>query len=42
LQALPTDAKPVTTWRNQDEAFTDIAEGIEDAISRIATPRNSQ
>ena len=25
LQALPKDAKPVTSWGNQDEAFTDIA-----------------
>lgn len=28
LQALPKDGKPVTTWINQDEAFTDIAHGI--------------
>lgn len=28
LQALPKNAKPVTTWPNQDEAFTDIAKGI--------------
>ena len=28
LQALPTDAKPVTSWSNIDEAFFDIAEGI--------------
>jgi hypothetical protein len=28
LQALPKDAKPVTSWRPQDEAFKNIAEGI--------------
>jgi protein involved in polysaccharide export with SLBB domain len=28
LAALPLDGKPVTTWKNRDEAFTDIARGI--------------
>ena len=28
LQALPENAKPVTTWANQDEAFQSIAQGI--------------
>ena len=28
LQALPKDAKPVTKWRNRDEAFLDVADGI--------------
>lgn len=28
LQALPRDAKPVTSWANQDEAFADVARGI--------------
>lgn len=28
LQALPRDAKPVTSWANYDEAFTNIAQGI--------------
>lgn len=28
LQALPRQAKPVTTWRNRDEAFANITEGI--------------
>src|SRR3954469_6351325 len=28
LQALPKDGKPVTTWGNRDEAFTDIARGL--------------
>jgi len=32
LQALPKDAKPITTWQNLDEAFTDVARGIRKAI----------
>jgi TIR domain len=28
LRALPTGARPITTWLNQDEAFADIVEGI--------------
>lgn len=28
LQGLPKNFKPVTTWTNRDEAFTDIAKGI--------------
>ena len=28
LQALPKEARPVTSWSNQDEAFLDIAHGI--------------
>jgi tetratricopeptide (TPR) repeat protein len=34
LQALPTDAKPVTdpSWRNQDQALFNIAEGIRHVV----------
>jgi anti-anti-sigma factor len=40
LQALPTDAKPVTRWRNRDEAFVDVVNGIRRAIDEIRlTPR---
>ncbi len=28
IQGLPKDAKPVTTWANQDEAFLNIEQGI--------------
>ncbi len=34
LQALPTDAKPVTEWANQDSAFADVAKGIRKAIEK--------
>lgn len=36
LQALPKNAKPVTTWRNRDEAFKDVAQGIRKAIAELA------
>lgn len=35
LKALPKDAKPVTSWINQDEAFTDVARGIRRAIEEL-------
>lgn len=36
LQALPKDAKPVNKWRNQDDAWVDIAKGIRKAIQSLA------
>jgi hypothetical protein len=39
LPALPKDAKPVTTWPNQDEAWTDIAKGIRRAVEDIRARR---
>jgi tetratricopeptide (TPR) repeat protein len=35
LQALPTDAKAITTWSNQDEAFVDVVAGIRRAIEDL-------
>lgn len=32
LQALPRDARPITTWPNQDEAFASIAEEIREVV----------
>ncbi len=32
LQALPKDAKPVTSWEDRDEAYADVARGIKAAI----------
>ncbi len=37
LQAFPKDAKPVTSWANQDEAFVSVAQGIRRAIERLAS-----
>jgi hypothetical protein len=35
LQALPKDGKPVTSWKNRDEAFTDVAQGIREAVKGL-------
>src|SRR6266700_3446722 len=37
LQALPTDAKPVRSWSDVDEAFFDVAEGIRTVVEQLAT-----
>jgi hypothetical protein len=34
LTALPTDGKPVKSWNDPDEAFTDVVEGIKWAIAQ--------
>ena len=36
LQALPTDARAITTWPNQDEAFVDVAAGIRRTIEDLS------
>ncbi len=35
LQGLPSNSKPVTKWKNCDEAFTDISKGIRAVVERI-------
>jgi len=40
LQALPTDALPVTNWTNQDQAWLDIAQGIKKAVKELAKQKN--
>jgi hypothetical protein len=35
LQALPKDAKAVTSWSNKDEALTNVAKGIRAAVNDI-------
>lgn len=35
LQGLPTDLKPVTSWTNRDEAWTDVAKGIRRTVELI-------
>jgi hypothetical protein len=39
LQALPTDAKPVTIWENRDEAWLSVARGIRKVCENIANLR---
>jgi len=43
LQALPKDARPVTSWSNRDEALADVARGIRAVIARLQSraPRDS-
>ena len=41
LQALPKDAKPVTSWPDRDEAFTDVALGIRQVAPNFKTTRAS-
>src|SRR5271157_1255524 len=43
LQSLPTDGKPVTSWKIRDEAFADVARGIRRAVSELAVfqPKSS-
>ena len=36
LQALPQDARPITSWANQDEAFLDVARGIRAVAEEMA------
>jgi hypothetical protein len=36
LQALPRNAKPVTAWSDQDEAFLNISEGIQRVADKLS------
>ena len=42
LQALPKDAKPVTSWNDRDEAYTNIAEGLYDKILQVQQEREAE
>jgi hypothetical protein len=37
LQALPTGAKAITDWSNQDNAFVDIVTGIREVVEKLAS-----
>lgn len=39
LEALPTDAKPITTWNNIDEAWTDVTRGINEKVEALSNDR---
>uniref|UniRef100_UPI0035CC38B7 TIR domain-containing protein n=1 Tax=uncultured Nostoc sp. TaxID=340711 RepID=UPI0035CC38B7 len=41
LQALPKNAKPVTTWQDQDEAFLNVAQGIRRVVEEMAKSKPS-
>ena len=42
LQALPTNAKPVTTWSNRDSAFMDVSKGLRRAIDDLNVWRTKE
>jgi hypothetical protein len=39
IQALPRDAKPVTSAANRDEAFTDVVTGVHRAVEKLRSRR---
>ncbi len=41
LQALPTDAKPVKSWPDVDEAFFDVTEGIRTVVEELRVKSNT-
>ncbi|MFG1222066.1 toll/interleukin-1 receptor domain-containing protein [Xanthobacter wiegelii] len=40
IQALPTGAKPVTSWDNQDEALKTVAQGVRESAQEIRRSRS--
>jgi len=36
LQALPTDARPISKWSNRDEAFANVAAGLKAVVESLA------
>lgn len=42
LQALPTGAKPISTFTNTDEAYTDVAKGIRMVVNYLLTNKEQQ
>ena len=39
LQVLPADGRPITKWRNRDEAFHSVTQGIRDVIEMLQKKR---
>lgn len=39
LQGLPTDLRPVTSWTNRDEAWTNVAKGVRRTVNDIRSRR---
>lgn len=37
LLAVPTDGKPITSWTNYDEAYTDVAKQIRAVVEKLST-----
>ncbi|CCF85317.1 UvrD-helicase domain-containing protein [Nitrolancea hollandica] len=41
LQALPTDAKPITLWSDRDEAWTDVTKGLRKVAENLTNNNES-
>jgi len=39
LQGLPKDAKPITSWKDQDEAWTDIANNLRKVVQSFSVSK---
>ena len=39
LQMLPTGAKPIMQWKDQDEALEDVAKGIRNIVNSLRTQK---
>ena len=37
LQALPSDAAPITAWRSRDQAFANVARGLQRVVADISS-----
>jgi formylglycine-generating enzyme required for sulfatase activity len=42
LQVYPSEGRPITKWRNEDDAFVDVGEGILAAISQVLAKREQE
>ncbi|ACK66489.1 protein of unknown function DUF323 [Rippkaea orientalis PCC 8801] len=42
LQFLPKDAAPITSWKNQDEAFLNVSQGIQRSATDLMTKRQQK
>ncbi len=42
LKILPTDGRAVTVWHNRDEAFADVARGIEEVVEKLLSKTKEQ
>jgi hypothetical protein len=41
LMALPTDGKPVSIWRNRDEAYLDVTNGVRKLLHGLSLNRRA-
>ena len=42
LQALPTDAKPITRWSDPDDAWLDVVRGVRKSVEELLLERQKQ